>query len=279
MLRYAEKFVGNDGSTTWTIPLTGYEYEPSQDWEGAYQQMVAKDYVHDFLDDLPALAAPGTEVVRFKLINDTAINLDLAFDTLVATLKRGGKGKLWSLGADGTRRWCYARCVGRPSYRLAVRQDSFTYVSVSFRKLSDWFGETQITGTVTLTSTPISFTITNTGLIRVKTGILFTYRASANPNGFTTPRLENLTLNQRVDTTRTSTSATDRLQYNCDAEQSTIQYSAAGGAYVDDWTSATLLSPQIPIMELEAGANNMRATDFGASQHAFLDYAFYPAFG
>ena len=93
-------------------------------------------------------------------------------------------------------------------------------------------------------------------------------------NGFVDPVIENLTLAQRVATTRDAVSADSELRLQ--TEIFAVEFSDDDGAsYNDDYDLVGLADTQAMLIELEPGNNAIRVT--GCSD-AVLEWEFDPAY-
>lgn len=273
-VRYLEKFTSSDGGTSVTFPGDLYEYESNQDYRQATAAGVGADYAHDYFGSNPWPKAAANENVRFVIWQTTAALVESTYDTLVSSCRRIGMGKLYTLDSDGSRRWAWAKLEARPSWKTDWGQYYNAPVSLRFTRFSDWLGTTQVTGTVTLNSTPKTFTITNPGNEAVKgaAALLLTLRANASA-GFTAPQLVNAATNQQINSARNSASVNSRLRIDCEKEA--VQYSNDGGStWTNDYANVTLPAIQQALMTLAPGDNVFTYTD-GGTANAFLDYQFY----
>lgn len=276
--RYAEKFTSIDGLTSYTFPQYSYEWDSQQAFRPTAAYAVGADYPHDYMGANHWAKAAGQETVRFSIVGSAdASALDTDIDTMLGAFGQIGLGKLYTLGADASRRWCYAKLSSRPVANVRVQEWMRQPVSLSFTRLSDWLASSLTTGTVTLNSSPKTFTITNPGNETVKgaAALLLTLR-SGGVSGFTNPRLENLTTGHRIDITRTAANSSARSKVDCEKEA--VTYSTDGGSsYSNDYSNVTLPVAQIALFALAPGDNSIRYTD-GGSPNAYLDYEFYPAY-
>lgn len=270
-LRYAEKFTDPSGSTSYTFPTDDMEYEPAQAHRPAEAAAVGADYAHDYLGTLRWTKEVAEEPVRVSIWGSTSAAILTEFDTMCQKLINIGLGKLYTVDEAGTERWCWAKLAERPGYHVDASTLFVLPVTLRFRRFSDWYSTTATTGTVSVTVSPKTFTITNPGNARV-TNLVVRLRSN-NATGFTNPRLQNLTLNQQFDTTRDAASANSELRL--DNEAMRVQWSTDDGStYADDYANATLPATQVAICELDPGDNSMQYTD-GGTPNFSLEYSFY----
>lgn len=276
--RYLEKFTSLDGSATYTFPQYSYEWDSGQSFRPAMAYAVGADYPHDYTGNSHWARGEANETVRFAIVGSSdAAGLDTDIDTMRGTLARIGLGKLYTVGADASERWAYAKLGARPWANVRVGEWMRQPVSLSFVRLSDWLGTSLTSGTITLNVTPKTFTITNPGNETVKgaAALLLTLRANASA-GFTAPQLVNAATNQQINSARNSASVNSRIRIDCEKEA--VQYSNDGGiTYANDYANVTLPAIQQALMSLAPGDNVFTYTD-GGTANAFLDYQFYPAY-
>jgi hypothetical protein len=270
---YLEKFESMDGLTVYTFPLDDMEYEASQGYRVTSANVVGADYSYDFARNAPWVKDNGSESLRFTIWGTSETAAVTAWDDMTGKLRKIGRGRLYALLPDGSRRWSYAKLAGRPSY---VEQPLSFYnipVTLRFDRQSDWFSATATTGSQTITATPATWTITNSGNAPVY-AVTFRLRAN-NSTGFTNPSLSNLTNGYSVASTRDAASANSEIKIDAGGQR--ILWSTDDGAnYSDDYSSATLGATQVGIMRLDPGANSFRYAD-GGTPNLSLSWSFYPA--
>ncbi|MGE0056997.1 MAG: hypothetical protein AB7P33_09890 [Dehalococcoidia bacterium] len=274
--RYPEKFTSLDGTTTvYTFPLGMFEFEPSQPLRDPVQQVMGTSRGFRMLGTATALQAQGSVRIRAIANETSSANLDAEVDELRADLYTVGLGKLWSLGADGSRRWCYASLSEMPTYTLTPRNLLLLPVVFGFMLFSDWFGETAITHTETVTSSPDTFTVNNPGNLPA-TIVEIRLRANANP-GFTNPKIENLTavstpfgsVLYTFETARDGASSNDevRLFTGSPAEAASVKRSTDNGSsYADDFAQLVIgTAHRVLAFALAPGDNSIKATIGGTA--------------
>jgi hypothetical protein len=270
-VRYLEKFESVDGLTAYAFPVDDYEYEPTQGFRRAEAAVVGADYAVDFLGAAPWPKAVGEEAVRFTIWGASAADADAQFDACVATLRQIGLGRLYQVDAATARRWCWAKLLARPSYLVDVNGYFNVPVTLRFARYSDWFASTPTAASVTITTTPYPFTITNPGNAPARF-VVFRLRANA-AGGFTNPSLTNFTNGYSVASSRDAVSADSELEL--DGERMAVRWSDTNGAvYADDYALVTLGPTQAGLMQLEPGPNAMQYAD-GATPNLDLEWTFY----
>jgi len=273
-IRYLEKFVSADGLTSYTFPADDYEHEAEQGYREASAAVVGADYAHDFAGAAPWPKGVADEAVRFTIWGSSEADAEDQFDECASTLRKIGRGKLYALASDGSRRWAWAKLAGRPTYSTRV-DDMFNIpVAVRFRRFSDWLGEDLETGSQAIAATPTQFSISNPGNAPVYAAV---FRLRSNgAAGFTNPSLTNLTNGYSVSSTRDAANGNSELKI--DAGAARVLWSTDDGAnYADDYALATLGALQVGLMRLEPGSNVMGYTD-GATPNLSLEWSFYPAY-
>ena len=272
-IRYLEKLTSEDGLLSYTFPVDDYEHEAEQRYREASEAIIGADYAHDFGGVQPWAKDVGDEAVRFTIWGTSEADAETQFDTCAGTLRRIGRGKLYALASDGSRRWAWAKLAARPTY--SARVDDFYNVAVAlrFRRYSDWFASAATTGTQAVTATPTAFTITNPG----NAPALVTFRLrSSSAAGFTNPSLTNLTNGYSVASTRDAVSVDSELRI--DAAASRVQWSTNDGVdYTDDYSLVTIGALQVGLMRLEPGANDFEYAD-GGTPNLTIEWSFYPTY-
>lgn len=268
--RYLEKFVNDDLSLTYTFPLNMYECEVTQGLRSPLMAVSGASYPYRMRGSNPSLKDAGKARVRFLVAQSTSALVDTETDSIRAKLYRMGRGKLYSLGADGTRRWAYAELAEMPSVTIGPKSLLVVPVSLGFNILGDAFGTTQYSQEFTLDSDPELFTITNAGDAEVYDAIM-TIRGT-----YTNPELTNTSTGYSWSSTRDGTSADHRLKV--DAGRFSVEYSSDGGSvYADDVTLFTRGANQVQYMRLNPGDNEMSYAD-GGTPNAVIAVSFYPAY-
>lgn len=271
-LRYAEKFTGEGGTVT--FPLAGYEYTPEQDFRLADRPIVGADYPYDFAGVHPWAKDVGIEPIRFLLARDTPANLTAQYDALLAGLRNAGQGQLWTVDAEGDRRWAWAKLASRPGYMSAVEAWQHTPVTVRMRRYSDWFAEEQVLVSHDATASPDTWDVTNPGNAPVEAMTILLQPLAAA--GFTAPTIENQENGYVTGSLRTSSATTQR--FRIDTERYQAQWSTNSGVdYADDYGNLFRGPKQVGFMRLEPGVNTLRLTS-GGTPNWRITVNFYPAF-
>jgi hypothetical protein len=255
---HIDRFESAAGDYVYTFPLTEYEWESSQGLRVPLAAAVGANYAHDFLGRSAAPKEPGHERVRVMLVEDSIDCLDTDWDA-ARVLVGQGLGKLWLVFHDGRERWAWARPASAPTLTVGSGQGLTSAMVAEFIRLSDWYGDDEITGYEDITESPHDWAIdyiegtARTGLVE------FVIKPLAAP-GYARPQLENVTLSQLVKVDRVEEDTDDRIRI--DNDRTAIEHSDDGGdTYHDDFANATLGGVQAGLIELRPGTNAMRFTN------------------
>lgn len=274
-MRYLEKFEDRTGATSYVFPNKMYEWDSAQSLRTPLSPVVGASYSYDHFGYARAPKDNANESVRFFDVQASVAALETDLDSLRSKMYEAGRGKLWTLASDGTRRWAWARITAMPSINIITGMFRHVPVSLTFERMSDWYSETLTSANSgVIAATPTTFSIVNAGNAAVKNAIILL--KSQGATGFTNPVLLNQTNGYQVSTTRDGVSATDILKI--DAGAMAVQYSTNNGAaYADDYALATLGAQQVGLMQLEPGSNQFRYSD-GATPNLIISWTFYPAY-
>lgn len=273
--RYLEKFENLSGTISVVFPLYRYEYQPQQDMEAWTEQVIGLEMGYDALGSRLTRLGAAMDTVRFVLLADTAGAFDTSFDTLKSDCYRIGKGKLWTLGADGTRRWAWARLTQFPEITVGQRNSSWAPMILGFSRFSKWYASAAIQSIQAVTATGFEWSVNNTGQIAVD---LMTLRLRANTAaGITNPKITNRINGYVFESTRDSASVNDELRL--DTERSAIERSVDDGVnYSDDFASYVWPAlQQLGTFRLEPGLNTIRYDGAGVV-NLNVQFDFYPVF-
>lgn len=278
--RKVEKFTSSDGSTyVLTFPLEELEWESKQGLRIALAPAAGFNYAVDLLRDAVAPVTVRQGNVRALVRQSTSALVDSTVDGMLAIPRLIGKGKLWTLGADGTRRWAWSRMVNSVDMQFLTHDVFERGIRWGFVGLSDWFAETITTPAETaITTNPQTFTVNNPGNIPVD---LMTIRLRANSaTGITNPVVENITNVNDVysfSSTRDLTNAAHELKIDTDAL--TVGYSTDDGAnYTNDLANFSRGGTHANFFRLWPGNNSIRISGTG-SIAINVGFSFYAAYG
>lgn len=271
-IRFAEKFTNSGGSLSYTFPLEAYEWSSQADLRNQPATSVGLDYAYDLLRSSIAPVNLGKESIRFFIVQTTDALVDTQLDSLKSLAYRIGKGKLWTLGADGTRRWCWARLKAMPSFSVGVQNRKFQPAVLEFQRYSPWFAENITTSTsATISASPTTYVVNNPGNIPVKIPVITLTPLGAA--GYVDPTIENTTNGYSFQSLRDSVSTSSRLRFDCD--RMAVEYSEdAAASWAPDWTNFNIGVNQAEMMILEPGDNNIKYTG-GGTPNLTIVFSFY----
>ena len=291
-IRYLEKFIAADGTTTYTFPENGLDWTEDGPLRTAYGSAIGADGAHDFLGS--GIAPKDMIPVNVSLLDvqSTAGALETDLDAMRAKLHIGALGKLYTLDSTGTRRWSRARLTAMPGTPRSVGQFVHQPASLRFLREPYWYDTSATTANAAVSSNYQSVTVTNPGNAYVKTGLVITITASAI-GGFSNLILTNVTTGEQVRWNGYARSATSVLRIdNSDLSikllsdpglvigksTSYIGQAAIGGAgvYSDAYALATLGPTQPGLITLAPGANTVVFQVDGSASYTYL-YTFYGA--
>lgn len=161
-------------------------------------------------------------------------------------------------------------------------RNSYTPITIS----DDVFGEPgeeHVFASFPVSASPTTFTINNPGQMRTDSIIIRI--ESLGVNGYTNPRLENLTSEQWVRFAKTGSTVNHVIQANCSIGPHRVRESTdAGQSFVDNpndgniWPSTTISDLQVPLMEMVPGDNEFSFTCEGTPNCRVL-MLWRPAYG
>lgn len=279
-IRYLEKFVGASGTPTLTFPLYFYQWAPTGPLRAFRSTGVDMGYAYDHLRNAVAPRDIAGEEVRFFVAEDTTALSEAQIDSIRGTALAIGRGKLWTLGSDGTRRWAWARLRDMPTMTIgAGRQGAGgadrAPVIMAIDRFSDWFGENLISISQAVVASPQSFVVNNPGNIAAQ---LVTIRFRANTAaGFVDPVLLNQTNGLTFATLRDSASVNSEVRLT--TEGPAVEYSNDDGtSYTSDLANYVIPALQAALSyQLEAGDNTLRYSG-GGTPNLNIDITFYATF-
>jgi hypothetical protein len=259
---------------SYTFPLKRYEYTDEQPVRTAYGAAVGASYSHDYLGSARSPKGNAKSNVRFFALETSTALLDAEIDELRSKLYEIGLGKVWTLGADATRRWAYARLEAMPEILVAVGQTVHMPTAAQFARLSDWYDESVTTVTGAITTATGYLTVTNPGNATVYNAIIRIRSSSAA--GFTNPGVTNLRTGESFSSTRDAASTSDELKIDCGAL--TVGYSANDGAsYADDMAVFTRGADQVGFMTFPPGQSTIEIT-CGGTPNLSLEISLWGAY-
>lgn len=285
-----------DDTNAWTIPKGQYNELLVIPRRTVFLPSVGADGAFDLHGDNRAPAAPG--VARFSFIITAADYgaLQTSLGSMIAGLQGAtrdkGRRKLWRWeeNNDSAAYWTYAKLAALPEFPKTVEQltqnpvavemllqEPVFYDAITTAKITA-LGLTPVTlntsvvpeaidpyldfAEFTIAATPFTFTLTNAGNEHGRR-IIFRFE-SQGVNGFTNPKIENLTTAQNFQSTTDGGNASTILSVDCSPGLGKAQKSVnSGTSWTDDTAALTLGGLQGVLMELAPGANSLRYTDGG----------------
>jgi len=257
------------GDNVIVFPTYAMEWETGGDLRTAFAEVPLADYAFDLLGTRPAPRAASDESVRFVILGSDAQDAWRQYREMRGKLARIGRGRLWIRDAAGTRYWSYVRPLGLASPTFGVENLRHFPVVLSFKRLSDWFAETESVATLAGNGT---YTVTATATVPVDD--LRIEIAATAAGGYSSPSIENIATGERFTVARAGSTANHRLRI------ATAQWRAAestdGGVSWTDVTEHLTVGPlQAVIIRLVPGTNTLAVTGCPA---ATVTIRWYDAF-
>lgn len=262
--RWVEGFSKADGTGLLSFSRLAHEWTPSQPLDVPVEAVVGADYGVNLLGGGPMPKRPGRERVRFLLRHDEdGESVDEQVDTLTATIRRYGQGRLWQV-VEGygavTRRWAYAQAVSMPDMSYGVRDREYVPVSLEFVRLSDWHAEAATTVSLSIGISPAVIEVVNTGTADAHD--LTVGLVSDAANGYVNPVIKNTTTGEWVALSLTGATTNHRLRV--DTGRAAVEKSTDAGV---TWTSAyaalSMGATQAGLLTLVPGSNYIEITADG----------------
>lgn len=221
-LRYLEKFTSADGNIAYVIPTHMYEWESSNALRIPTQQLVGADFAYDSLGFSLAPLELGIEAVRGLIVADTLALAEIERDDMAAKMYLAGRGLIYILNDDGTRRWSWGRLLEIPQFSVTP---SFSHRGVipfiaRFQRYSTWFTTDLSSILQTITTASYTLTFNNPGSIPTKSTII--RLKSLSTAGFTNPKLVNATTGYTFETARDAVGIGDMVRL--DTERGAVEY-------------------------------------------------------
>lgn len=271
--RRLSQFTDSAGTNAVTFSDIDEEWEQTQPLVSPRTQLVGADYAYDQLGNSAAIKGIGVEVARFQLFEDSISELNSALDTIRSGCVRNGRGKLWSIEAADTLRWCWARVQSVPDIRLMPLNVTWAPVAITFDRLSDWYAEDATLVTETASASPTLISVSNAGNAPVRNAIIELRAGSAG--GFDDFTLESLSTGDSFSSARTAAGSSSRLRIHCGKRS--VEYSNdAGATWAADYGNFSYGAKQVDFLRLEAGNNSLRFL-MGTTPDVEIRITFYAA--
>lgn len=187
--------------------------------------------------------------------------------------------------ADVSIEWSvYNAILYRPLNSSYITQAGYTPVTVA----SNVFGESwdeRVFASFTVAASPTNFTINNVGHLRSHRVIIRI--ESLGTNGFVNPRITNNTTGQYFEYIGTGVNSSYVVQANAAIGPHRARLSTDAGASLVNtpetgniWPNCNINTKQVPIMELDPGANSITVTASGTFPPGFrVMFLWLPAYG
>jgi len=270
--RHIYKFVSADGLTTATFPLSLAEFETDQEIRNALVPAVGLSYAVDLHGQGHAPLGLATERVRALLTGADSIALDAAAEALTGAVLEIGRGKLWSIGADGSERWAWARATRVPRPVVSYRSLRSAAIGLEFQRETEWRGATLTTVTATLDSGSELVAITNPGNADA-TAISFLIEANG-AGGFAAPAVSHPLTGESWSSSRTAANGNHALRVDAGAYR--VEYTTDnGGTWTNDYANFAQGIVQVSFMRLLPGTQSLTVT---GCPNAQLTIEFWPAY-
>jgi len=285
-----------DDLNPWEIPTLERDEDLGVPYRLALQEALGADGAFDLHGVGRPPMAVGEAKIGFTLYADAPGDFDALYRAmLLATCgatRSNGLRKLWRYDpfTGGDQRWTYARLAARPPLQRRRENVVDLPISLDFRLpdphffaplTTEWLTAHGYTpealaaavvgepiapdytfAKFTIASTPYTFTLENDGDLESQR-VIFRF-ASQAVNGFTNPKIENLTTGAQFQVTRTGATANHVLSVNAAPGLGRARLSTdAGYSWADDTPNLALGPTQAVLMELPPGTSSMRYTDGG----------------
>lgn len=266
--RYAHKFTNAAGTIELTFPTNRLEFEESYPLRSTSQIMAGSSYAYRLLGNSAPYKAVADIRIRFLVVDTTETGIDTAIDALKQKSLGVGFGKLWSIGADASLRWCWAEVKEGPSIIVTAGRNLIVPSGLSFARFTDWADDTLTEEGEAINADPDTITISNAGNAKVFDAII-TIRGT-----FTNPSIVNTTNGYHFSSTRDGSAAAHWLKIDCG--KGTVQFSTDSGVtYADDKALFSRGTDQVNFMVLEVGDNTW---EIDGCNGATIDVDFYPKY-
>jgi hypothetical protein len=242
------------GDIVIAFPTYAMEWEPGGELRSAFAEVPLDDYSFDLLGTRPSPRGASDESIRFVILGQNAQDAWQQYRDMRGKLARIGRGRLWVRDAAGAQYWCYVRPLGLATTTLGVENLRHFPVTLSFKRLSDWFAATA--SSVTFPGDGIHTLVVN-GNIAV---LDFTIEIVATAaNGYASPTVTNTVTGERFTVARTAANNQYRLRVLA-ASWRAQESSDGGSSWADVTASLTVPQLQSVVLRLVPGSNVLQVS-------------------
>lgn len=148
--------------------------------------------------------------IRYVEVGQNALVVEQRLRELRAFMARAGLGKLWIRDAQNAQFWCWARPRAMPEVTYGVDHTRLVPVTLTFYRLSDWYGATQQSVSVQSTISPRLFVVGPVGGTIATREVEIEITANG-VNGFVNPFVLNGDTDHQFQVTATATAAGQKI--------------------------------------------------------------------
>lgn len=247
---------------SWVVPAYLRQEDMTVSFRPTLQEIVGADGAFDQYGNDMWPRGVGQVNVRFALVGDSEAELDEAWDTMAAALAAGRQKLYMELGPDGPRRWTWAKASAIPHALDYSRGGRRMELEVSWLLAEPVWYSDRARPEETITSSPHTWTVTNSGNARNVRPIV-TIKAGA-AGGFKQPTIQNQTTGEEFRVMYPATS--NQTQLRIDAGARTVEVSEdAGSSWINIRYALVLPDGQSRFFSISAGDNTLRYSDTAAT--------------
>jgi hypothetical protein len=238
------------GDIVIAFPTYAMEWETGGELRSSFADVPLDDYAFDLLGIRPSPRAASEESIRFVILGQNAQDAWQQYRDMRGKLARIGRGRLWVRNATGTQYWCYVRPLSLATTTLGIENLRHFPVTLSFKRLSDWFAAAASSATFPGNGTHTIVVNGNVAVLDLTIEI-----AATAANGYASPTIVNTTTGEQFAVARTAASNEHRLRV-LTASWSAQESSNGGLSWID--VTATLTVPQLqPVVFRLVPGNNV----------------------
>lgn len=259
------KFESADATISYSWPRYSLEYDSSQPLLASNIPLTGAHYEYDQLEGAPSIKGVGTHTIRFLMVGAPSA-LEAELDEMKSKLYMIGRGKFFLQDSDGALRWFWARMTAMPDIRLGVTNRETVPVIISWKQMSDVYGEDPIgeAGEFAISSDPQTIVVTNPGNSPVRNMIVTVKDPTAQF------KLTNTTTGYAIE------HANWGAWFRFDTGLNTVETSTDSGAtWEDDSEFFIRQDGQVGMMVLAPGANSIDVDNVNGGDVIFEFYGAY----